>query len=70
MLENIEQTQSVWHMQLDSQRNRVLRLNLLISIMGFGTMGAGLPAAYLGMNIRSGLEVRALNADAAVCVCV
>ena len=30
MLENIEQTRTVWHMQLDHQRNRVLRINLLI----------------------------------------
>jgi hypothetical protein len=29
-LETIEQTRTVWHMQLDHQRNRVLRVNLLI----------------------------------------
>ena len=30
VLENIEQTRTVWHMQLDHQRNRVLCINLLI----------------------------------------
>lgn len=32
----MEQTRTVWHMQLDHQRNRVLRINLLISIMSLG----------------------------------
>ena len=33
-LESIEQTRTVWHMQLDHQRNRVLRINLLIRYLG------------------------------------
>lgn len=30
VLDNMDQTRTVWHMQLDHQRNRVLRINLLI----------------------------------------
>jgi hypothetical protein len=30
VLENMDQTRTVWHMQLDHQRNRVLRLSLII----------------------------------------
>lgn len=56
VLENMEQTRTVWHMQLDHQRNRVLRVNLLISIMSLGGVMATLPAAYFGMNLSSGLE--------------
>jgi hypothetical protein len=90
----MEQTRTVWHMQLDHQRNRVLRINLLIrrvlwgrqqlvfgtaggrrqqagcplalidvlserslcSIMSLGCVTATIPAAYLGMNVSSGLE--------------
>ncbi|PRW56958.1 Magnesium transporter MRS2-4 isoform A [Chlorella sorokiniana] len=56
VLENIEQTRTVWHMQLDHQRNRVLRINLLISIISLGAVTATLPAAFFGMNLSSGLE--------------
>ncbi|PSC69475.1 Magnesium transporter MRS2-4 [Micractinium conductrix] len=55
-LENIEQTRTVWHMQLDHQRNRVLRINLLISIMSLGSVMGAMPAAFFGMNLSSGLE--------------
>lgn len=55
-LEGMEQTRTVWHMQLDHQRNRVLRINLLISIMSFAVVLCTMPAAYLGMNVSSGLE--------------
>ena len=56
MLENMEQTRTVWHMQLDHQRNRVLRINLLISIASFCGLMSTIPAAYFGMNLDSGLE--------------
>jgi len=36
MMENMEQTRTVWHMQLDHQRNRVLRVNLLVALASFG----------------------------------
>ena len=51
MQENIEQTRTVWHMQLDHQRNRVLRVNLLISICSLGGLMCTLPAAFFGMNL-------------------
>lgn len=56
MLENIEQAQSVWHMQLDHQRNRVLRLNLLISIFSLSGLCITIPAAFFGMNLLNGME--------------
>lgn len=56
LLETMEQTRTVWHMQLDHQRNRVLRVNLLISIASLGGLLCTLPAAFFGMNLDSGLE--------------
>lgn len=56
LLESIEQTRTVWHMTLDHQRNRVLRVNLLISMASLGGVLCALPAAFLGMNVDSGLE--------------
>ncbi len=56
MIENMEQTRTVWHMQLDHQRNRVLRVNLLISIASLGGITCTLPAAFFGMNLDSGWE--------------
>lgn len=56
LLENMEQTRTVWHMQLDHQRNRVLRVNLLISIASLGGLMSTLPAAFFGMNLDSGFE--------------
>ena len=47
-LENIEQTRTVWHMQLDHQRNRVLRVNLLIR------WGGGARAALRGCGAGVG----------------
>ena len=43
-------------MTLDHQRNRVLRVNLIISIASLGGVMSTLPAAYFGMNLDSGLE--------------
>jgi hypothetical protein len=48
ILDNIEQTRTVWHMQMDHQRNRVLRVNLLISMSSLGLMMGTLPAAFFG----------------------
>ena len=42
--------------QLDHQRNRVLRVNLLISIASLGGIISTLPAAFFGMNLDSGME--------------
>ena len=52
MLENIEQTRTVWHMQLDHQRNRVLRINLLIR---WGGGGGGGVCWVLGVGGAGGI---------------
>ncbi|KDD76705.1 hypothetical protein H632_c133p2 [Helicosporidium sp. ATCC 50920] len=52
----LEQAQAVWRMQLDHQRNRVLRVNLLLGIASFGMVTMTVPAAFFGMNLQSGLE--------------
>lgn len=54
---SMEQTKTVWHMQLDHQRNRVLRVNLLMSIASFAAMSMTVPAAFFGMNLDNRLEV-------------
>lgn len=53
---NVEQVQSVWHMQLDHARNRVLRTNVMLSICNLGGLVATIPAAMFGMNLTTGLE--------------
>ncbi|RMZ53651.1 hypothetical protein APUTEX25_003185 [Auxenochlorella protothecoides] len=53
---SMEQTKTVWHMQLDHQRNRVLRVNLLMSIASFAAMSMTVPAAFFGMNLDNRLE--------------
>ena len=53
---SMDQTQTVWHMQLDHQRNRVLRMNLLMSMASFGAMTMTVPAAFFGMNLENTLE--------------
>jgi hypothetical protein len=52
----MEQTRTVWHMTLDHQRNRVLRVNLLISMASLGGLLCTLPAAFFGMNLDNGVE--------------
>lgn len=48
----------VWHMSLDNTRNRTLQTNLTISIASFALMVATVPAAFFGMNLLHGWEVR------------
>jgi hypothetical protein len=54
--ERIDQTREVWAMQLDHQRNRVLRVNLLISTCSLGGLVAAAPAAFFGANVPNPLE--------------
>lgn len=42
------QARAAWHMALDQQRNRVLRVNLFVSISSLSAVLASLPAAYFG----------------------
>lgn len=52
----MEQNRIVWHMQLDHQRNKVLKFNVSLSIASLAGLISTLPAAYFGMNLHSGLE--------------
>jgi len=49
-------TREVWELQLDVDRNRVVRLNLRATILGMSCAAASLPAAAMGMNVPHGLE--------------
>ena len=56
---NVENLKDVMQMQIDHNRNRIISLNLKISI---GSLGAGVGAALgglWGMNLRSGYEDQA-----------
>jgi hypothetical protein len=54
-------TREVWELQLDVDRNRVVRLNLRATILGMSCAAAGLPAAIMGMNVPHGLEDSAVG---------
>lgn len=54
--ENLEQNRMVWHMQLDHQRNNVLKFNVMLSIGSLCGFLGTIPAAFFGMNLHSGLE--------------
>lgn len=55
-IESLETTRHVWNMSLDHNRNRILRINLLISIASFAGLISTMPAAFFGMNLVSGVE--------------
>ena len=54
--ERIDDNREVVNISLDSQRNRILRTNLEISIAALALAAMNLPAAALGMNVPTGLE--------------
>lgn len=54
--ENLDQNRMVWHMQLDHQRNNVLKFNVMLSIGSLCGLIGTVPAAFFGMNLHSGLE--------------
>jgi len=54
--ERIDDNREVVNISLDSQRNRLLRTNLEISIAALALAAMNLPAAALGMNVPTGLE--------------
>jgi len=54
--EVMDQSRIVWTMQLGSRRLRVLRFNVFVSVASLCGLVSSLPAAYLGMNLHSGLE--------------
>jgi len=54
--EDLERNRILWQMQLDQHRNNILRFNIMLSIASLCGFLGSLPAAYLGMNVHSGLE--------------
>lgn len=54
--EVLDQSRIVWTMQLASRRLRVLRFNVFVSVASLCGLVSSLPAAFLGMNLHSGLE--------------
>ncbi|CAL6272631.1 unnamed protein product [Bathycoccus prasinos] len=61
-------TREVWELQLDVDRNRVVRLNLRATILGMSCAAASLPAAAMGMNVPHGLEESAVGLTGAFSV--
>lgn len=56
LLQNIQSTEGISNIVLDSQRNALLRLELRLTICGFSMGFAGLGASCFGMNLQSHLE--------------
>lgn len=63
MVENMDSTRDVWAMQLDTIRNRIIRVELLVAVASFSLMVSTVPASFFGMNLASGLEVSNCAAD-------
>ena len=57
MVENMDSTRDVWAMQLDTIRNRIIRVELLVAVASFSLMVSTVPASFFGMNLTWGLEV-------------
>eukprot|EP00455_Lapot_gusevi_P046142 TRINITY_DN6026_c0_g1_i2.p1 TRINITY_DN6026_c0_g1~~TRINITY_DN6026_c0_g1_i2.p1 ORF type:complete len:580 (+),score=107.61 TRINITY_DN6026_c0_g1_i2:57-1796(+) len=53
---SIQSTQDVVNMNLSAMRNRVLRINMQVSLASCSLAGGGTVAALFGMNLNSGLE--------------
>lgn len=53
---NIDATQEIWELGLDTTRNRIIQMDLLLSLGAFSLSIAALVAAYFGMNLPSGVE--------------
>ena len=53
---NIETTQGVLELSLDNERNRIARLELLLSMAGTGLGVCAAVSGFFGMNLLSGLE--------------
>ena len=57
VLANIETTQAVLELTLDNERNRIARLELLLSMGGLCVGSCAMVSGFFGMNLVSGLEV-------------
>lgn len=52
----IDSAQEVWELTLDTTRNKIIRMNLFISMATLSFSLATVPASFFGMNLVSGLE--------------
>ncbi|KAL3691995.1 hypothetical protein R1sor_005646 [Riccia sorocarpa] len=52
----MEAAQEIWELGLDTTRNRIMRMNLYISVTTFSAALAALPGSFFGMNLPSGFE--------------
>ena len=59
MGENLDVVREVWGMHLAATRNRIIRINLLVTVGAFALTACIVPASFFGMNLQHGLEVRA-----------
>lgn len=55
MGENLEVFREVWAMHLSATRNRIIRINLGVTVASFALTAAIVPASFFGMNLPSGL---------------
>ena len=46
-------------MNLSATRNRIIRINLMVTVAAFALTACIVPASFFGMNINHGVEVRA-----------
>ncbi|GMH36158.1 hypothetical protein BSKO_04026 [Bryopsis sp. KO-2023] len=56
MEENLDDAREIWHMQMDSVRNRIIQINLIMSIASFSLLLCTIPSGFFGMNLLHGLE--------------
>lgn len=56
MRKDMDAAQEVWELGLDITRNRIITMNLYISIATVSFSLAAVPASFFGMNLSSGLE--------------
>ncbi|MCO5608217.1 hypothetical protein L7F22_062423 [Adiantum nelumboides] len=56
MRKGMDSAQEVWELGLDTTRNRIITMNLYISIATVTLSLASVPASYFGMNLTSGIE--------------
>jgi len=53
---NMDATQEIWELGLDTTRNRIIQLDLLFSLGTLALSMSALAVGYFGMNLPSGLE--------------
>ena len=55
-VQNLEASRDLWAVQLDSTRNRIIRIEVVVAIASFALLLCTVPASFFGMNLTSGLE--------------